>query len=221
MERGGGAAPGGGGGRSGYTASAPLPPTLDGSAPDYLQYCAAVNYLATQIHICEGFFGGEGGQYCPWAPTLDPRLSIRGLWDIYVLWDIYGHRHRPYYGLYSTGIGMQWRAEVGGGGIWPPGASLGGGAGPACIGANFKSRDEFQRSMLWAPRSLCISRGLFFLFLAEDLFFYFFCLSIFSPGGYANSGGGGAPMQALAPGRWRPSARHCMLYYSLVPGTID
>ena len=27
-------------------------------------------------------------------------------------------------------------------------------------------------------------------------------------GGGANSGGGGAPMQALAPGRWRPSVRH-------------
>ena len=23
-------------------------------------------------------------------------------------------------------------------------------------------------------------------------------------------GGGGAPMQALAPGRWRPSVRHCV-----------
>ena len=36
-----------------------------GSAPDY---CAAVNYLATQIHICEGFFGGEGGAKAPLAP---------------------------------------------------------------------------------------------------------------------------------------------------------
>ena len=48
--------------------------------------------------------------------------------------------------------------------------------------------------------------GLSFRILAEDLFF--FCLSIFSPGGNANSGG--APMQALAPGRWRPSARHAL-----------
>ena len=33
-----------------------------------------------------------------------------------------------------------------GGGPWPPGASLGGGAGPACIGANSKRWGEFQPS---------------------------------------------------------------------------
>ena len=33
-----------------------------GSAPDY---CAAVNYLATQIHICEGFGGGGPRPPCP------------------------------------------------------------------------------------------------------------------------------------------------------------
>ena len=78
-------------------------------------------------------------------------------------------------------------------------ACQGGGGGQGGHGsrAHFKSRDEFQRSMLWAPRSLCISRGLSFLFLAEDFFFFFFfvvvaCLSIFFQGGYANSGGGGA-----------------------------
>ena len=44
-------------------------------------------------------------------------------------------------------------------------------------------------------------------------FFYIFCLSIFPPGadaGFTKPGGGGAPMQALAPGRWRPSLRHCI-----------
>ena len=46
-------------------ANAPLPPP-PGSAPDY---CAAVNYLATQIHICEGvLFWGEGGGQGPLAP---------------------------------------------------------------------------------------------------------------------------------------------------------
>ena len=35
----------------------------------------------------------------------------------------------------SVCIGMcQWRSEGGQGGPWPPGASLGGGAGPACRG---------------------------------------------------------------------------------------
>ena len=29
---------------------------------------------------------------------------------------------------------VQWRTEGGAGGPWPPGASLGGGAGPACRG---------------------------------------------------------------------------------------
>ena len=42
-------------------------------------------------------------------------------------------------------------------------------------------------------------------------------------GGGANSGGG-APIQALAPGRWRPSVRHCPappsrdpIYYRIGP----
>ena len=46
-----------------------------GSAPDY---CAAVNYLATQIHICEGFGGGgevgQGPLIAP-PPPLDPRSN--------------------------------------------------------------------------------------------------------------------------------------------------
>ena len=77
----------------------------------------------------------------------------------------------------------------GGGGGWPPGASLGGGAGPAIvIGANFKN--EGPALPIW---------GCFFFFFL----LFFFGLSIFPPGG-----GGGSPMQALTPGRWRPSLRH-------------
>ena len=44
-------------------AKAPLPPP--GSAPDY---CAAVNYLAIQIHICEGVFWGGRGGHGPLGP---------------------------------------------------------------------------------------------------------------------------------------------------------
>ena len=70
--------------------------------------------------------------------------------------------------------------------------------------------------MLWAPsfqgpRSPWVSTFScwrpFFSF-----FFFFFCLSIFSPQGRMQdlpNGGGGVPLQALAPGRWRPSLRHC------------
>ena len=52
-----------------------------GSAPDY---CAAVNYLATQIHICEGLGGGGNAPLAP-PPPLDPRLLLcfpgpSGLW---------------------------------------------------------------------------------------------------------------------------------------------
>ena len=80
------------------------------------------------------------------------------------------------------------------------GGGAGGGHGPRAqalegapaqlVGANFKSRGEFQPSkssiyMLWAPRSLCI-RGSFFRF--------------FPQGGMLILGGG-APMQALSPGR--------------------
>ena len=89
-----------------------------------------------------------------------------------------------------------------GGGV--SGVPRGGGMAPGRIGggrgANFKSRASR------APRSV--------------FFKYLFCVSIFVPGpkglvlpkgaprgGDANSEGG-APMQALTPGRWRPSGRH-------------
>ena len=42
-----------------------------------------------------------------------------------------------------------------------------------------------------------------------------------------NGGGGGTPIQALAPGRWRPSGRHCLQpctsgYEAVVdPGHLD
>ena len=87
------------------------------------------------------------------------------------------------------------------------------GAPAQLVGANVKTRGEFQpsKSICYGPRAPYALGGLSFPFLAEDLFFFFFffffCLSIFPSGGNANSGGG-APMQALAPGRWRPSVRH-------------
>ena len=59
------------------------------------------------------------------------------------------------------------------------GASLGGGAGPACIGANLKA------ALSRAPRSL--------FFLLVD-----FCpRTKGAPKGGANSGGGGGPMETL------------------------
>ena len=69
------------------------------------------------------------------------------------------------------------------------------GAPAQLVGSNFKSRGEFQPSkssiyaMGYGPRAPALG-GLSFLILAEDLFL----------------GGGGGPMQALALGRWRPSA---------------
>ena len=81
---------------------------------------------------------------------------------------------------------------------------------------------------IWAPRSLCI-RGSFYFFVLKTFFlfiYFFFCLSFFflrggcriyqggrtpSPKGASRvglCGGGGAPIQALTPGRWRPSVRH-------------
>ena len=36
-------------------------------------------------------------------------------------------------------------------------------------------------------------------------------------GGGANSGRGGAPIQALAPGRWRPSLRYCLCRLPFLP----
>ena len=78
--------------------------------------------------------------------------------------------------LTSESIGLgQWRAEGGGaGGAWPPGASLGGGARPACRGKG--------------PRVLYALGGLSFLFLVEDLFFL--------PKG-GRQGGGGASRVGL------------------------
>ena len=88
--------------------------------------------------------------------------------------------------------------------------------------------------MLWAP-SLKGPRALkgpdlpgSLLFRAEDLFFFFFffffsfffCLSIFFPQGRMQDlPNGGAPLQALAPGRWRPSLRHCVHELFAKPGT--
>ena len=97
--------------------------------------------------------------------------------------------------LLSSGVAR------GGQGAWPPGASLGGGAGKKIrprqiikvtslqcrINLAAKVAYAMGPALSRAPRSLW---GLSFLFLAEDLFFFFFfffCLSIFFPGG-----GGGA-----------------------------
>ena len=90
-----------------------------------------------------------------------------------------------------------------------------------------------------------ISLGLYFFvlktFFSFLFFLLFFGLSIFFPQGRmqdlpnGGGGGGGAPLQALAPGRWRPSLRHwsldllldylgemgnCFKFYSLWLGQI-
>ena len=62
----------------------PLAPPPPGSAPDY---CAAANYLATQINICEGLGGakaplppppGSAPDVCIYDLTLDSDLTRVG-----------------------------------------------------------------------------------------------------------------------------------------------
>ena len=86
------------------------------------------------------------------------------------------------------------------------------GAPAQLVGANFKSRGEFQpsKSSIW-PRAPYALGGLFFLFLPKT------ACRFFPPGGGAPILGWGPPMQALAPGRWRPSARHWVLVNVFTP----
>ena len=81
----------------------------------------------------------------------------------------------------------QWRAEGGQGGHGPRAQALEG-APAQLLGANFKSRGEFQPSkssiyayMLWAPRSLCI-RGSFLSFSCRRFLFFFFFFFFFGFG---------------------------------------
>ena len=100
---------------------------------------------------------------------------------------------------------MAYRGGAGGHG---PRAQALEGAPAQLVGANFNGANAMGPELSRAP----ISLGVFFLLKTFLSFFsFFFFLAIFPPGADAGfmGGGGERPIQALAPGRWRPSGRHC------------
>ena len=105
----------------------------------------------------------------------------------------------------------QWRSEGGGGGGMAPGRKPWRGRRAQLIGANFKKKIRPRqiikvtslqcRINLAAKVGICYGHRAFKgPALPMRVFLSFFLLM--------GGGGGGGAMQALAPGRWRPSLRH-------------
>ena len=98
----------------------------------------------------------------------------------------------------------------GGGGHGPRAQALEG-APAQLVGANFKSRGEFQTSkssiICYGPRSLCIRGSFFSLSCSIFSFFsssFFPACRFYSPGGKANYGGGGRRCKHWPPGAGDP-----------------
>ena len=123
---------------------------------------------------------------------------------------------RTWEALYISGV------PRGGGGQGARAQALEG-APAQLVGANFKSRGEFNlvAYMLWAPRSLCIRRS--FFFLPKPFFLSFFCLFFFFarrffPQGEILIQGGGRRCKHWPPGAgdpWYATAIQAYIRYSL------
>ena len=107
---------------------------------------------------------------------------------------------------------MACRGGGGGGGPWPPRAQALEGVPAQLVGANFKSRGEFQPSkssiyICYGPRSLCIRGSFFSLSCRRPFLFCFSPLVDFIPQEemlIMGGGGGGRRCKHWPPGAGDP-----------------